>query len=95
MNYEVTGPLFGQLQGNRNCGILASTIEGSGDRERKWEGKFHPQGLKLVFLHKMIYKGYQRRPNVNQKDYVVYLYKKYLFMRKFLLLNIRFRRKEF
>ena len=30
-----------------NCGILASGMGGSGDRERKWEGKFHQQGLKL------------------------------------------------
>ena len=33
-------------QGNTNCGILASGMGGSGDRERKWEGKFLPTRAK-------------------------------------------------
>ena len=38
-------------QGSIDCGILASGMEGSGDRERNWEGKFHRQELKMAFLH--------------------------------------------
>ena len=32
--------LRSESQGSRNCGILASRIGGSEERERKWE-KFH------------------------------------------------------
>ena len=35
---------------SKNCGNLASGTGGSGDRERKWEGKFHRQELKMVFM---------------------------------------------
>ena len=50
---SILGPkvVFVVRQGSTNCGILASGVGGGGDRERKWEGKFHSQGLKMVFLH--------------------------------------------
>ena len=38
-------------QGSIDCGILASGMGGSGDREGKWEGKFQRHGLNMVFLH--------------------------------------------
>ena len=38
-------------RGSINCGILSSRMVGSGDRERKCEGKCHRHGLNMVFLH--------------------------------------------
>ena len=35
------------FQGSINCGIPASGMGGSGDRERKWEEEFYWQGLKI------------------------------------------------
>ena len=49
-----------QGQGSINCGILATGMGGSGDKERKWEGKVHPQGLKMLFLHLSVINGPNR-----------------------------------
>ena len=54
-------------QGSRNCGILASGMGESGDRESKWEEKFHSQWLEIVFLYWTRIKMVQMKPKMDQK----------------------------
>ena len=78
---------FSSTQGSTNCDILASGMRGSGDRERKWEDKFHPQVLKKKFSLKRFKNGSKRAKTS------VFVPKVPLFWRKFCLRNIRFQRK--
>ena len=63
---------FSSTQGSTNCDILASGMRGSGDRERKWEDKFHPQVLKMFFFH---WKGLKMDPKELKP---MFLYQRYL-----------------
>ena len=45
--------IFFDGQDSRNCGILASGMGGSGERESKSEETMHRQGLKI--LHKSVF----------------------------------------
>ena len=61
--------------GRTNCDILASGIWGYGDGKRKWERKFHQQGLKMVISHWIRLKVDQIGQNIDQKGLkIVFLY---------------------
>ena len=67
-------------QGIANFGILATRMGGSGDRESKWDGKFYPQGLNILFLQLIRFKVDQMGPQTDQKGLqIMFCTKKYLF----------------
>ena len=75
--------LRSEKQGNRNCGILASRMGGSGDRERKWD-KFHSPGLKMVFSNWIRLKLAQMRPKMDQTGLrIVFLHRTCLFWQNY------------